>query len=186
MPAPAPPLAGGAAAGPAASEGCRQSPARPGATCAPSARHIFAASPEEPRGCGGAWSRSNNFFAAAFVRPAGLLSTAPEVGPHPAPPPPPLLPAVGAQGAGSGTQVAVPQHFPRPPGTRPGVRCRPGAAVRTATRHGQRGTTAAAAALTRRTDRAGPQWIPLPRKLHSLGRSVYPRLLPLAQQESQA
>jgi hypothetical protein len=48
MPATTPPLAGGAATDPAASGRCGQSPARPGATCAPSACHIFAASPEEP------------------------------------------------------------------------------------------------------------------------------------------
>jgi hypothetical protein len=42
-----PPLAGSATTGPATSGRCGQSPARPGATDAPSACHIFAASPEE-------------------------------------------------------------------------------------------------------------------------------------------
>jgi hypothetical protein len=99
MPAAGPPLAGSAAPGPAASGRCGQSPARPDATGAPPTCHICAASHEGHQGCGSAWSRSNNFLATSFVRPAGLLCTAPEVGPQPGTLLLSRLPAGGAQGA---------------------------------------------------------------------------------------
>lgn len=73
MPATAPPLAGGAAAGQTAARRCGQSRARRGGTCAPSASPSSASS-TEAQGCGSAWSRSKNFLPIPCARGRGAMS----------------------------------------------------------------------------------------------------------------
>ena len=185
MPAPGPTLAGGAAAGQAASGRCGQNRARREATCAPATRPISAASTDDPRACGGAWSRSKNFVADALVRPARVPRTAPEVGPPPGTLLLPHLPSGAAQGAGSRTQVAFTRHFPGPPRTRPGVPGSPCATLRRPARPSPHATTTGVAPVTRPTGRAGRQWFAAPRKLPNLGQGFEGDPV-LAQQVSQA
>jgi hypothetical protein len=64
MPAPGPPLASGAAAGPTSPGSGGESPARPGATGAPPAGQVGVASSPGAGAWGGAWSRSKTFFSA--------------------------------------------------------------------------------------------------------------------------
>jgi len=71
MPAAGSSLAGGAAAG-QTPLGCRgQSSARRGSTCAPPARQSRVPNTEEFRSCGGAWSRSRNFFSTPLCARPG-------------------------------------------------------------------------------------------------------------------